>query len=163
METLNNFCPSRCSQVCPCFHFLQNANLYRKYVHIFSSLYIFPLLTRKSRQTFCTDLRFEENANLERKSRLTEIVEGFQLWPFFRREHAVLVLWYVAGHLQLARGGHGLGTETCQLSKKKELVNFSPVFWIRILKIFARVRIRMRIKNNADPKHCFSLWVKFEF
>ena len=39
LETLNNFCPSRFSQVCPDFHFLQKANLYRKCVEIFSSLW----------------------------------------------------------------------------------------------------------------------------
>ena len=31
-ETLNNFCPSRFSQVCLDFPFLQNANLYRNCV-----------------------------------------------------------------------------------------------------------------------------------
>ena len=32
LENLNNFCPSRFSQVCPDLHFLQKANLYRKCV-----------------------------------------------------------------------------------------------------------------------------------
>ena len=56
---------SRFSSVCPDSHFLQNANL-----------------DRKSRHTFCTDLYYEENENLGthlRKSRRTEIVEGFNL------------------------------------------------------------------------------------
>ena len=50
-ETPNNFCPSRFSQVCPEFTFLQNANL---------DLLYLALLTRKSRHTLCTDLRFGE-------------------------------------------------------------------------------------------------------
>ena len=33
LETLNNFCPSRFSQVCSHFPFLQNANLYSKSRH----------------------------------------------------------------------------------------------------------------------------------
>ena len=37
-ETLNSFCPPRFSQVCADFHFLQNANLYKKFVWIFSSV-----------------------------------------------------------------------------------------------------------------------------
>ena len=36
LETLNNFCSSRFSQVCPDFTFLQNANLYRHTLYRFA-------------------------------------------------------------------------------------------------------------------------------
>ena len=60
-EILNNFCPSRFSLVCPDFHVLQNANLYRKFVWIFSSMYRLAFLTRKSRRT---GLRFEKKMKI---------------------------------------------------------------------------------------------------
>ena len=43
--------------------------------------FMVTLLTRISRQTFCTDLYFEEDINLDKlkKSRRPEIVEGFRL------------------------------------------------------------------------------------
>ena len=57
LEILNNICPSRFSRVCPNFPFLQNANLYRKRVKIFSSA-----------TQICTvnlDLRFREKENMD--------------------------------------------------------------------------------------------------
>ena len=44
--------------------FFQNANLYKKCVKIFSSETQICTMTRKSRHTFCTGLRLDENENL---------------------------------------------------------------------------------------------------
>ena len=66
LETLHNFCPSIFSQVCPDFHFRQNAYLLKVCLDFFvSNVNLYSVVTRKSRHTFHTDLSFEENENLD--------------------------------------------------------------------------------------------------
>ena len=67
METPNNFCPSRLSQVCPDFLFLQNAE---SVSIIFLSATQICTMTRKSRHTFRTDLRYGENENLDKLEKI---------------------------------------------------------------------------------------------
>ena len=49
-ETPNNLCPSKFSQVCPDFPFVQNTNLYMRVSTV---------------QIYCTDLRFGGNENVD--------------------------------------------------------------------------------------------------
>ena len=70
-ETLNNFCPSRFSEVCPDFYFLQIANLERHFflqnVYRFAFLMKIEIWThlRNSSHTLCQlRLTFINNANL---------------------------------------------------------------------------------------------------
>ena len=78
-ETLNNFRPSSISQVCPDFPFLQNANLFGKCVRLDFPVSVTNLCS-KSRHTLQIYVLEERKMWTQlRKSRRTEIVEGFQL------------------------------------------------------------------------------------
>ena len=82
LNTLNNFCPSIFSQVCPDFHFLQNPNLYQ--IVCLDFLVSNANLYSKSRHTvqICV-LKKSKFWTRLRKYRRTEIVEGFRLRGLF--------------------------------------------------------------------------------
>ena len=64
METLNNFCLSRLSQVCPDFYFLQITNLD---AHVCPDFFQVCIDLRQKRCRFsqvCSDFDFHRNANL---------------------------------------------------------------------------------------------------
>ena len=60
-ETPNNFIPSRFCQVCPDFHFFKG-----KFSEGVCLDFLYSNANQhKSRHTLCTDLRFEENTNVD--------------------------------------------------------------------------------------------------
>ena len=64
-KLLNNFCPSRFSQVCQDFRFLQKRKSVQKVCLDIPVTVRMVVTTRILGHTFCEDLRSDENENLD--------------------------------------------------------------------------------------------------